>query len=125
MLARIVFPEASLTPVAAAALDKDRLDFLAVAHVAALRLDELDKARDERARAAHREMHAPALLQEWDQAIDRAGAERIAADQQRMEAEDRPQPLVAEISRHEAVDAAMAPEPHEIAGDARHVERSS
>ena len=67
-------------------------------------------------------MNAPALLQEGDQAIDRAGPERVAADQQRMEAEDDPEPLVANILGDEPVDAAMAAEPYEIPGDARHVD---
>ena len=82
--------------------------------LAALPLDQLDEPVDQRARAAHGEMHAPALFEEGDQAIDRARAERIAADQQRMKAEDRAQPLVAEIFRHQAVDAAIAFQPDEI-----------
>ena len=76
---------------------------------------------DERARAAHGEMHAPAFFQEGDQAIDRAGAKRVAADEQGMKAEDGAQPLVAKVFRHETIDAAVAFEPDEMASDARHV----
>ncbi len=89
----------------------------------ALALDQVDEARDERAGAAHGEMHAPALLQRGDQAVDGAGAERIAADQQRMEAEDGAQALVTEMLRDQRIDAAIALQAHEVRRDARHVER--
>ena len=104
-----------------AVLHNYRIDLFAITEFAALPLDEIDETLDQRSRAAHGEMHAPALLQEWDEAIDRAGAERVAADQQRMETEDGAQPLVANILGHKPVDAAMPPEPDEIPGDARHV----
>ncbi len=66
-------------------------------------------------------MHAPAFFQEGDQAIDRAGAKGIAADEKGVKAEDGPQPLVAKIFRNEAVDASVALEADEMAGDARHI----
>ena len=47
----------------------------------------------DRARAAHRKMHAPFALQVMDHRVDRTRLERIAADQQRMKAEHLPQML--------------------------------
>ena len=120
-LARIVSPDASATPLAAPSSTRIDLDLLPAAHLSALRGDQVGEAGDELARAAHCEMHAPALFQEGDQAVDRAGAKRVAADEQRMKTEDGPKPFVTKIFRDETVDAAVALEPDEIAGDARHV----
>ncbi len=125
MLASIVSPEASRTPGRRAVLDEDLLDFRLQPQFAALRLDQPDEAADQRPHAAHGVMDAELPLRERDQAIDRARPERVAADQQRMEAEHGPQPLVAQIFRHEAVDAAVAFEPEEVGGDARHVDEAN
>ena len=50
----------------------------------------------QRAGAAHRVVHAEFALEMRDQAVVGGGRERIAADQQRMKAEDHPQVLVLE-----------------------------
>ena len=95
MSASIVSPEASRTPVAAPSSHDDLLDLGAAADLAALAFDQADEAAHQRARAAHGVVHAHALHERGDHAVDRARPERVAADEQRMEAERRAQPLVA------------------------------
>ena len=51
------------------------------------------------------EPHAALTLQIRHDRIDGTGAERVTADEQRVEAEDRAQLRVAEEARHEVVDA--------------------
>ena len=88
---------------------------------AALPLDQPHHAGDQRAGPAHREMHAVFAFQEGDEAIDRGRAERIAADQERMEAQHLTQLLAAHVTRHFAIDRAKAFQPHQIGQDADHV----
>src|SRR4051812_23676510 len=92
-------------------------------HFTALPFDQLDHSVDQPAGAAHREMNAPMLFEKSDETINRSGAERAPADQQRMEAEDRPQPLVADIGGDQPVDAAVSVEPEQVGQDAEHVHR--
>ena len=66
-------------------------------------------------------MHATLALEPGDQGVDGAGGERVAADQERMEAEDGAQPVILDEFRDEAVDAAPAAEADEVGGDAGHV----
>src|SRR5208283_3895850 len=91
-----------------AILDQDRLDLFAAPDLAALPFDQTHEAFDEAARPAHRGLNAVALFEEIDEAIDGARMEWIAADQQGMKAESRAQAFVAEIFRHEAINAAKA-----------------
>src|SRR6476469_243468 len=100
-------------------------DYLANLRVAAERatvpLDQPDQAFDQPPRAAQRKMHAPAALQECDQAIDRACRERIAADQEWVEAEHDTQALIAKKIRHQAEDATIARQLDHFRRDPRHV----
>ena len=91
------------------------------AHLAALPFDQTDQRLNQAACSAHHEAHAPLLLQEGDQAVDRAGAEGISADQERMEAKDDAKAGVADVSRHQAVDGAEARQPDHVRHDPRHV----
>ena len=108
-------PDASSTPRGDAALNLDGGDLRAAADLAALALNQADKTFDESAGPAHHEVNAPALFEKRDQTIDRAGAERTAADQQRMETEHRAQALVAKIFGDEPVNAAIAFQPDQVA----------
>ena len=71
----------------AAILDQDLLHLRIAAQMAALAVDEADDAIDQRAHAAHGVMHAMHPFQMRDQAVIGRRRHRIAADQQRMEAE--------------------------------------
>ncbi len=95
MLALIVSPEASRTPVAAPSLTRISSTSACSGISPPCRLDQVDEAADQRAHPAHGVMHAELLLEIGDHAVDRTRPERVAADQQRMEAERRPQALVA------------------------------
>ena len=55
-------------------------NFGIASHGVALAGDEAAQALHEFTGATHREMHAPVTLQERDQAVDRTGGKRIAAD---------------------------------------------
>ncbi len=102
-------------------LHHDLANLLSASDRAALPFDQLHHAIDQPSGAAQCEVHAPAPLQERDQAIDRARGKGIAADQQRMEAEDDAQPGIAEEFRNQAVDAAIARQPDHFRRDPRHV----
>ena len=93
----------------------------AAADGAALPFDQPDQALHQAAGAAHREVHAPAPLEKGDQAVDRGGGERIAADQQRMEAQHHAQPRIAHVLGDEAVHGAIALEAHQVGQHPRHV----
>ena len=58
MLASIVSPEASRTPVAAPSLTRISSTSASAAQFAALRLDQVDEAADQRAHPAHGVMDA-------------------------------------------------------------------
>ena len=72
MSAAIVSPDASRTPLAAPSLDEDLANLGPQRSVPPCPSISLDQPIDQAAGAAHREMHAPAPLQERDQAVDRA-----------------------------------------------------
>ena len=101
--------------------DFDLGDFTIQQHRAADLGEQPHERADERAGAAHREPHAPLLLQRMDQRIDRRALEGVAADEQRMEAEYLPQPLVAEVAVHELRDRLVRLQSHEIRHDLEHV----
>lgn len=117
----MVSPEASLTPVAAPFLTRISSTSALQRISPPVELDQADEAANERAHAAHGVVHAHLFHERGDHAVDRARPERVAADQQGMEAERRPQALVLEISGDDRVDAAIALEPDEVRGDPRHV----
>ena len=85
--------------LAAALLDLDPIDLGVQPHRPAELLELADHRSDQRAGAADREMHAPGLFDEMDHCIDRGHLERVAADQQRLEAEHLPHLVALEKFR--------------------------
>ena len=71
--------------------------------MAAQTLEKRVHGLDQRVHAAAREPDTSLALQVRHDRVDRAGAKRIAADEQRVEAEDRAQVRVAKEARNEAV----------------------
>ena len=102
-------------------LHQDARDLRAAAERPALPPDQPGQPVHQAAGAAEREMHAPAPFEMGDEAVDRARPERAAADEERVEAEDRSQALVADVARHHVVDAVVPAETHEIGHDPQHV----
>ena len=92
----------------AAFRDLDPRHLRLVAHAAAQALDQPDQPLHQRAHAAHGVVDAVRTLQMRDQAVIRRGGQRIAADQQRMEAECDPQLRMAEIVGDLGIDRAVA-----------------
>jgi hypothetical protein len=62
--------------------------------VAPSSLEQLAERLDQRAGAAHRVPHAPLALEVVDHRVDAGGVERVAADEQRVEAEALAQEVV-------------------------------
>src|SRR4051812_4751710 len=56
------------------------------------------QASHDRAGPAARGVHAPLALEPVDEQVDGRGAERVAAHEQRLEGEDLPQSLVADVT---------------------------
>ena len=102
-------------------LDQDLAHALAAAHLTALPFDQAHQAADQAAGAAHREVHAELPLEEGDQAIDRGGAERVAAHQQRLEGEHHAQALVLHMLAGQLIDGAIALQPHQVGHHPGHV----
>ena len=77
--------------------------------------------RIEGPRAAHGEMDAPLALEEADEGVDRRGLERVAADEQRMEAEDLPELVALDVLGDHPVHGAVALQLHHLGHDLGHV----
>ena len=107
-------PSAVVTPVTVCPLRADRLGAVAHHHRAAEILEQLDHALDQRPRAAAREPDPPLLLERVDQRIDRARLERVAADQQRVEAERLAQLRVRDVAADHRIDAAERLVAHQL-----------
>ncbi len=75
---------------------------------------EPDQPLDQGAGTTFREMHSPTLLEGVDQRVDGRGVERVAADEQRVEAERLAQVLVLHEPRDHAVHAAIALQPDQL-----------
>jgi len=60
-------------------------------------------------------------LEEGDQRTDRTGRERVAAHQQRVETEHRPQLLVLDVLGDQRVHAAQTAQPKQVRRHLRHV----
>ena len=108
-------------PGRGAVLDRNLGHASVAAHGAALPGDQADHPGDQRARAAHDVMHAPAALEERNQCVDGAGRERVSADQQRMKAERLPQPWIGNVLGDQTMDGAVPFEPDQRRSHARHV----
>ena len=121
MSAGISSPEASLTPVAAPSFTAMARTSCPTADPAALPFDQRDKTLDQSARAAHGEVHAPLALEESDQAVDRRRGEGIAADQQRMKAQDHAQSRIANVPGDETVDRPITGQPDHVRNDPDHI----
>ena len=87
---------------------RDLGNLCVAAQLAALALDQANQPLHQPPGSAHGKMHPPTPLQEGDQAVDAARAERVAADQQRMEAEHHAQTGIADVFRDQAINAAIA-----------------
>lgn len=70
--------------------------------------DQPGKPVHQPADAAHRKKYPPAPLEKGDQAVDRTGGKRVAADQQRMKAQGYAKSRILHKARDEPVDAAIA-----------------
>lgn len=103
-----------------ALLHLDARDVDAEAEAAALCPDQTHQAIDQLPGPAHGEVDAPTPLEIGDQAIDGAGSERVAADQQRVKAEHRAQPLVADEPRHHLVNGTVSGQAQQVGCDLEH-----
>jgi hypothetical protein len=104
----------------AAVAGLDRLDVAAETDRAAELAEPLHERPHEGAGPAEREEDAPLALEVVDQRVDRRRAERVAADQKRVEAEGLPQVRVADEARHGRVDRAVGLQAHQLRGDPHH-----
>jgi hypothetical protein len=84
-------------------------------------LEQPREPGDHRSRAAHGEPHPPLLLEVVDERIDGRALERVAADEQGMEAEHLPQPLVLDVAADEAGHRLVRLQPDQVPGHAHHV----
>ena len=106
--------------LAAALLDLDPVDFRIQPHRPAELLELADHRLDQRAGAADREMHAPGLFDEMDHRIDCRDLQRVAADQQRFEAEHLPHLVALEIFRDQREQRLDRAELEQVGEDADH-----
>ena len=74
----------------------------------------------ERTRATARKPHAPFLFEMRDQSVDRRGAERMPADQQRLQAEHLAQGLVADEAADQRRDRLVPAEANDRRQGAQH-----
>ena len=86
---------------------------------AAQLLEQLHQRAHQCPHAAHREPDAPLLFEVVDQRVDARGAEGVAPDQQGVEREHLPQPLVGDVGIHQLHDRAVCAQPHEVGQHAR------
>ncbi len=83
-------------------------------------VEELDQRRDQRSGAALDEEDPPVAFEIVDEGVDRRRGVGVAADEQRVEAEDLPQLIVLDELGDDGVDAAVALEPDELRRDLDH-----
>ena len=102
----------------AAPLDGDLVHLGAEAHPAPLPLDHARHRLRQRRHAAHRVVDAEGGLQVADEDVHRGHAERVAADEERMEAQRHAQPRVAHPRGGVGMDRAVGSEPREGRQDA-------
>ena len=88
-------------------------DLGAIAQLAADMAHQIGHRLHQRAGAAHGVVHAPPLLQIVDQAVERGGVERIAADEQRMKAQREAQFRAFHPVRDIGVDAVVPAQPQQ------------
>jgi len=105
-------------PGGAAVLDDDLLHRRAAAHLGAEVAQQPLHRLDQRVHPAHGEVDPLLALQVGDDAVDGAGAERVATDEERVEGEDGAQARVVEVTRGEAVDALGRAEAEQLRDDA-------
>ena len=106
--------------LATALLDVDPIDLGVELQRAAQFLELADHCSDERTGAAHREMHAPGLFDEMDHRIDGGHLQRVAADEQRFEAEHLPHLVALEIFADERKQRLHRAQLEQIGHDAEH-----
>ena len=86
-------------------------------------LEQADQGSHDRTRATHGEPDAPLLLERVDECVDRRTLERIASHQQGMEAEDLPEPRVANVRVDERCHRAIRAEADKLRHHPQHVHR--
>ncbi len=91
-----------------AAFHRYLADLGPIAQYPALPFDQRRKPTHQASHATKREVHAEATLEKRDKPVDRRDAERIAAHEQRMEAQRKAQPRIAHMARGKPMHAAVA-----------------
>ena len=104
-----------------AAVDQDLRDRALQAERAALTPDQAREAVHELAGAAHDIVDAAFTLEIGDERVDARRAERVTADEERVEAQDEAEPLVLHVAGDVRVDRAVAAQPHHAGRTLRHV----
>ena len=104
-------------------LDEDLFHRRVAPHGVALAFDQRHQPGNQLAGAADGAVHAVFALEMADEGIERGDAERVAADEQRMEAEGDPQPRVADVARHHGVDGLVGAVADEARDGAQHRHR--
>ena len=107
----------------AGALAGDFGHFAVEMDAAALAFQQLHHGAHQRAGATDSEVHAILPLEIGDHAVDGRHLERVAADEQRMEAEGHPDLRALDARRHMLVHGAPGAQLEEIGSDFHHVER--
>ena len=107
----------------ARALAGDLRHFAVEMDVAALALHQLRHGPDQCAGSADRKMHAILPFEIGDHAVDRRHLERVAADEQRVEAERHADLGVLDAGRYMLVHGAPGAQAQQVGCDLHHVER--
>src|SRR5690606_7311735 len=92
-------------PGGAAVGDDNLLHRRAAAHLGAEVAEQSLHRLDQRVHPAHGEVDPLLALQVGNDAVDGAGAERVPADEERVEGEDGAETRIVEVARGEAIDA--------------------
>ena len=83
--------------------------------------EQAGERADDGGGSAERVVDAPLPLQPVDEHVDGAGLEGVSADQQGLEGEDLPEPLILHEAGDEAVDRLVGAEPDHVGDDTEHL----
>ena len=83
--------------------------------------EQAGERADDGGGSAERVVDAPLPLQPVDEHVDGAGLEGVSADQQGLEGEDLPEPLILHEAGDQAVDRLVGAEPDHVGDDAEHL----
>ena len=105
--------------------NEDFFDGGAMAELHAVALAEGEEGVDEGTGAAAGEPDAPLAFEVVDEGVKTRGVERVAADEEGLDAEEHAQGRIAQVTADEIVNGAVATQANEIRQDADHVRESA